>query len=295
MFVERGVRLTSEIATIRAALKSSETLRQLLNSDTDDAKRLGAAFTDRPDLTYWRIYDHCASVTRLYSVFAAFIEDVLEEWLSLLSQLTPKYEDLDARIRNQHRDGVGVLLSHLERKRYRSLTANQVISGLFQGLNGAATYELLPEAYFSHERNYGPAVLAAVFLNAGVDNLMQWMDGHRLIRGFIVNARGDSTTFEAELRNFLEYRNDAAHGRVDNFLGTEALLQMADFVEVVSAALIERLIEELCRLRERRGETVECGTITEVFARARAVVAQIASTRFERAKRLFCEASAFVD
>jgi hypothetical protein len=278
MFVELGARAASEIATIRATLNVSETLRQFLTKETDEAKQLGAYFADRPNLADWRIYDHCAAVTRLYSVFAGFVEDVLEEWLQFLSRLTPKYEELEGRVRNQHRDGVGRLLSQLERKRYETLTATQVINGLHQGLNGNDVYELLPEAYFAHDRNYGPEVFATVFRNAGVNKVTEWIDGHRLVRSFIVNVRGDSTTFEAELRNFLEYRNDAAHGRIDTFLGTQALLQFADFIEAVSAALVECLLEELWKLREKRGETVVCGAITEVFKKAGVVVAQIAGT-----------------
>jgi MAE_28990/MAE_18760-like HEPN len=256
-------------------------------------KLLSARFPDQPNFADWRIYDHCAVVTRLYSVFAAFVEDVLEEWLSFLSRLTAKYEDLNERIRDQHRDGVGRLLSQLQRRRYRTLTAAQVIGGLHQALNGAEAYELLPQAYFAHDRNYSPEMLAAVFLNAGVDNVTQWMDGHRLVRYFIVNVRVDSTTFEAELKNFLEYRNDAAHGRVDNFLGTEALLQFADFVEAVSGALVERLLEEFCKLRDRRGETVDCGVITEVFTKAGAVVAQIASVSIRTGEAIILRGERF--
>lgn len=275
MFVEVGARAAGEIATVCAALRLSESTRELLAADSEDAKRLSAYLPARPELSDWRIYDHCASVTRLYSVFAALVEDLLEEWLVFLSQLTPRYQDLEQRIRDQHRDGVGRILAQLQHKRYRALTAAQVISGLHHGLTSLEPYELLPEAYFSHDRNYGPAVVDYVFRSAGVDSVTQWVSGHRFVRDFIANVRGDATTFEAELKNFLEYRNDAAHGRVDAFLGTEALLQVAEFIGAASAALVERMLEASCKLRETRGQAMEYGTITEVFPKAHAVVATI--------------------
>jgi hypothetical protein len=293
MFVELGARAASEISTIRAALKVSESVRKLLAENNGDAKRLQTRLPSPPELPDWRIYDHCAALTRLYSVFAAFVEDLLEEWLLFLSRSTPKYQDLEERVRNQHRDGVGRILLQIQHKRYRALTTAQIISGLHNGLNDGNPYELLPQAYFSHDRNYGPEILETIFRGAGVDRITQWFDRHRFVRSFIVNIKGDSTTYDAELKNFLEYRNDAAHGRVDNFLGTEALLQTTDFIGAIIGALVERILEASCKLREERGETLDCGSITEVFTKAHAVVVKVANVTLRKGEPLILRGECF--
>ncbi|MGD1920686.1 MAG: MAE_28990/MAE_18760 family HEPN-like nuclease [Pleurocapsa sp.] len=62
---------------------------------------------DIPKTQEWRIYDHCAAVTKLYAIYENFVEDLIKDWLRLLPELFLNYDDLDDRIRNTHQSGVG--------------------------------------------------------------------------------------------------------------------------------------------------------------------------------------------
>jgi hypothetical protein len=128
-------------------------IKSMKLSDEDTELILGTLIQDIPKVIEWRVYDHCAVVTRLYAIYERFVEDLVRDWLVLLPGLFSRYSELEETIRNTSQIGVERLLLDLRKNRYKHLSIEEVIRGLFHGATDETEYELLPDAFLFHEQN----------------------------------------------------------------------------------------------------------------------------------------------
>jgi hypothetical protein len=242
---------------------------------------------DIPKYKEWRIYEHCAVLTRLYAVYEDFVEELISDWLILLPGLYPCYSDLEETIRNTHQMGVGRLLTELKKSRYKHLSSEKVMQGLFYGTTGEKEYELLPDAFLIHEQNFRRETLDRLFANSGIPNAWVWVEKHRAIKYFLEEIRGNENTPEGELNEFISYRNDAAHGFTDEVLGASALLELCDFVDALSQSLAELVTYQVIKRKELIGQIREVGKITEWFKKSNAGVAIVKEIKLSVGNKLF--------
>ena len=284
--------LQQQITGVRNAIMTSDLLRSYYTGAIRVSPKNKAIKELRiisPDNTEWRIYDHCAAVTRLYSIYEGFVEKLIASWLNTLPDLVPVYADLDEAIRKTHRYGVGQLLRELDKDRYEDVRAEQVIQGIYNGLFASDRYELLPAVFLMREQNLRRSTLEKIFANAGVANCWNWIEKHRNTQDFIRDVRGHSNTAESELTALVQYRNEASHSdEVEQFLSAKGLLEVADFVEALCLSLTELLNYKILVHRERRGEVRLIGEITESF-RSGAVVARVEHATLSIGEHIFLE------
>ena len=281
MFQNLLMAVKANISTIRSIIKTNDKIRYVAFGDvseyTEDTKTiLMDIFQDVPEVTDWRIYDHCAVVTRLYAIYETFVEDLIRDWLILLPSLYSNYSKLNETIRTTHQSGVGRLLQEILKKdniRYDNLSVQQVIYGLLNGENGEDNYELLPQAFLFHEQNLRKNSLEKLLANAGIFDSWGWILKHRYVKYFIEEIRANETSIEKELNTLISYRNDAAHGtNIDNWLAAEALLELCDFVESLCQALTELVNYQVLERKKSIGQAQEVGKITEWFKKRQAAI-----------------------
>ncbi|WP_231867054.1 MULTISPECIES: MAE_28990/MAE_18760 family HEPN-like nuclease [unclassified Anabaena] len=284
------------IATVSSIIKTNNRLMEIsfasgavIKTETSEEADLilNNLLQDIPKAREWRIYDHCAVVTRLYAIYERFVEELISDWLILLPELYPCYSDLEETIRNTHRVGVGRLLVELNKSRYEHLTSEKVMQGLFYGNTGEKEYELLPDAFLIHEQNLRRETLERLFANAGISNAWVWVEKHRAIKHFLEEIRGNQNTAEGELNEFISYRNDAAHGVPDDVLGASALLELCDFIDALCEALAELVTYQVIKRKKLIGKIREVGTIIGWFKRANAGVAKVAEIKLSVGNQLF--------
>ncbi|WP_236141168.1 MAE_28990/MAE_18760 family HEPN-like nuclease [Nostoc sp. CMAA1605] len=284
------------INTVRSIIKTNDRLMEIAFASDAVMKTeiheeteiiIGKLLQDIPKAKEWRIYDHCAVVTRLYAIYERFVEELISDWLILLPGLYQRYSDLEETIRNTHQMGVGRLLTELKKSRYEHLTSEKVMQGLFYGNTGEKQYELLPDAFLIHEQNLRKETLERLFANAGIPNTWIWVEKHRSIQNFLKEIRGNQNTAEGELNEFIAYRNDAAHGFPDQVLGASALLELCDFVDSLSQALAELVTYEVIKRKEFIGQIREFGKITEWFKKSNAVVAIVKEVKLSVGEKVF--------
>ncbi len=188
----------SNIDTICSVLKINDDLRELLFSQDNSGRQILAQheqFTSLleniPQRKDWQICDHCTAVTQLYAVYESFVEKLILEWLQVVPQLFPNYLDLEPKIQNAHREGIGRLLIELNKNRFKELTAEKVMQGFLAGVTGSTTYELLPEAFLSQDQNLRQEVLEKLFADVGINKAWSWLIKYRKIKKFMVEIRGD--------------------------------------------------------------------------------------------------------
>ncbi len=294
MFDELIKTLIANIATIRAILQTNDRLRSIVfkkegvNDDKLEEKTEFIALIDKvPDETEWQIYDHCAAVMRLYAIYERFVEDLISDWLLLIPELVSCYSNLEDKIQNTHREGIGRLLVDLNKNRFQHLSIEKVVQGLFNGITSAGQYELLPEAFLLHEQNLRKEVLAKLFADAGIENAWEWVKNHREINNFVEEVRGSQNTAEAELKQLIDYRNEAAHGFVDQILGTQELLDLGDFVESLCKSLSELVTYHVILGQTSTGKAREIGKITEWLKEPKAAIAKVNKVTLTLDKNLF--------
>lgn len=265
------------ISTVRSIIKTNEKFRDIAFGKSANSKQefkeYVELFNNFPNVRAWRVYDHCATVTRLYAIYERFVEDLVSEWLEILPELFPRYSDLEDKIKTTHQIGVGRLLLDLKKNRYEHLSIEKVIRGLFRGVTDTEKYDLLPHAFLVHEQNLRKDILDKLLADAGISNAWNWIDKHKAIKNFIKDIRGNQNTAEGELNELISYRNDAAHGApIDDFLGSNALLELCDFVENLCQSLAELATYKVIERKKIIGQAKEIGEITEWFKKSNAGV-----------------------
>ncbi|HAN73473.1 MAG TPA: hypothetical protein DCQ63_03665, partial [Planktothrix sp. UBA8402] len=237
------------ISTVRKIIQTNDRLREIVFGDetvaqekSDENTQLTNLIEYLPSKREWRVYDHCASVTRLYAIYEGFVEELITNWVQSLPEMFPLYSDLNDKIKDTHQIGVGKLLLELKKKknRFQHLSVDKVVRGLWRGVTDGKQYELVSDAFLLHEQNLRKEAIEQLFSGVGIPNTWVWVENHRAIKHFVENVRARENTAEGELEQLIEYRNEAAHRAIiDETLGETELLDLCNFVEALCKALAE--------------------------------------------------------
>ncbi|WP_017659449.1 MAE_28990/MAE_18760 family HEPN-like nuclease [Baaleninema simplex] len=263
--------LQLNIKVIRAMARTNDSLQKLaFSSKLRRSKEL--AQTDKylkklveelpADSKYWRVYNHCSTVTRIYAIYENFVEKLISEWLLLLPSLVTEYQDLDNKIQETHREGVGRLLCQ---PKHRTLLTYKIIRGLFQGVTNTEGYELLPDAFFKRNENLRKQPLGELFKNSGINDSWQWIENNRYVRDFI-NSLSDDTTLENKLKIFIDYRNSAAHGNPSDILDVDGLVELCNLIESLCKAMVELVVYNILSKKEEINPNIKLGQVIKWFS-----------------------------
>ncbi len=283
MFSHLTSQLSTELETAQKVLAANEALRDLLiahqvaltalpaelPAGADDSSKAAHALSrlvpDAPSKVDWRIYDHCAALTRLYAAYERFVGELVGEYVRLLPKLYGKYSDLPASITTQHRVGIGqILLKMGEKGLYKKLEEEVVVRELAAGLSGASGYTLLADAFFIDRQNLRFEVLGRLFGALGFRHCGRYINKHTAVTDFIKQERADSSSPQKELDTFIEYRNEAAHKKVENVLSIDAIGAMGRFIAAIGRALAEMVEEGVLQRRMEMGHYSQVLAVLEI-------------------------------
>ena len=276
---------------IRQSIRLNEKLRNLASrtvNEIDDSTLFKELIEVIPTDREWLGYENCAAVTRLYAIYESFVEALIVKWIEELPRLVPKYSDLDEKIKETHIDNVGRILRERNKQRFNGLSLESAIYKLYCGFTDTQPYELLTDAFIIHDRNLRKEDLEDLLKNAGIDqSAWNWIKNNRNIKVFVQDVIQE-TTAEGLLKGLIEYRNNAAHSLTINvILGSDELLQLCNFVEMVCEALSELATYQLLLKQEKQGQFVKIGKISEWFKTPQAGVAKISNIKLKVGDRLF--------
>lgn len=282
MSTDIAMKAVQHAKTVKSLLGIGERLRDLATQNSNAAPVAGQVvspladlLSQVPDSITWRIYDHCATLTRLYSIYEEFIGDVVRSWLGELPTHSSVYGSLVDSFRTEHRKGVAKVLGDLDKDRFSHLDPPSVVRQFLEALDGANPYSLLPEAFLHDGRSLKRERLDQLFALIMLEGGWQWVAQHRYVSDYFAQVRGGENTADSELRTFIQYRNDAAHGNVDEVLGTSTLSQYADFVMSVCLAIDELRLWNSVRRKVGQGVARKIGNVTERFSNKRVIIAKI--------------------
>jgi len=291
MFGHLLTQLSSEVETVRKALTISERLRDLLtqhrtvlaalsaeqNRSADEAslvvREVSAMLAETPDKLDWQIYDHCAALTRLYSAYERFVGDLVDEYVDLLPELYKTYDELPSAVTIQHRVGIAqILLKIGDRGPYKQLTEHALVGELAAGLSGASGYKLMSDAFFIDRQNLRFEVLVRLFSTLGFEKAGRYINRHQAVLTFIRSERADSSSTQKELEAFIDYRNEAAHRKVENVIAIDAIAGIGRFVVALGSAIADLVEEAVLQRRMELGDYDIILAITEIHHDGRVVI-----------------------
>jgi hypothetical protein len=289
--------LNDDINTVRSIINISEKLREIIADNpsqlnTEDLKYIQA---NAPLGDKWRVNDHCSSITRLYAIYENFVENLVRDWIILLPQLYSCYQGLPESVRNQHKTGCATLLGNeYKRNRFDSLDEKDIIKNLFDTeYENTSRYNLTSAAFLLHEANLRKEQLTQLLANAGIsaNDSWQWIENHKEVKIFIDN--NDKRSVEKELKNFIELRNNSAHGKVDTVLNANDLLKLCDFVEVICQAISELVLYCFVSRKIEIGKLQKIGKVVNWYQQQQACRVKILdeppalNKRLEIGKKVF--------
>jgi hypothetical protein len=263
MFARLTSQLENEVQTALKVLAVNEAVRDLVISQSDflstlqgempagadatvqTAHSLASLVPSAPGKLDWQVYDHCAALTRIYAAYERFVSDLVAEYVSVLPQLYGKYSELPTAVANQHRKGIGHILLKLgETGLYKNIEEEVVVAQLAAGLSGAAGYALLTEAFLIDRQNLRFEALVRLFSSLGFENSGRFIENYPAVSDFVSRERPEGSSAEKELQSFIEYRNEAAHKKVENLLSKEETATIGGFVCALGYALADMVKNE---------------------------------------------------
>jgi len=281
MFDNTTAELLEQIETLTEAAKLSDVVRE-------EAARLSAlggprnAFENAlvagaPPLGLWRVYDHCAMVTRIYSVLDVFISSLARDVCDAYPRYRESYSKLPERVRKAHRVGFGKIILEIEEKRYhRTLDQADLVTTYLDGFNGTIPYRLIPEAFLAAKRALRFPELLAILNTLGFDEVEQKLAGHPFLRPYLADVPPAERkgSLQKRLDEFIDARNEAAHSAVSNTWATDRLFAVAYFVRDICLAIADIGATSFARRSLDLGMLTKIGRVTEVYGGGYIVVVQ---------------------
>jgi hypothetical protein len=254
----------ADLGDLHDVVATNETLRDFLfptnvaGEDPVVGAALSAIRHTAPARPVWAFHDHCAAITRLYSILEEFVDSVLKEYLALLPDIFPNYNDLPQPTLTQHRIGVSQILAKLGGKGlFGHLTEIETLRGITNGYSGQK-YTLLSEAFLTDTQNYRAEQINALFAYLGISNIWAGVEKHSRVAEYM-KMRDPNDTPKTLLKKIVDERNLASHSGTTSVLAPEEILSLIAFIETVVRAIAE--------IVRKTGATFQCsvGIRTEMF------------------------------
>lgn len=218
-----------------------------------------------------KIYSVSSCVTRLYGIFEHFVETQISDYLDVIPDLCA-FQDLSELMRKEYRIGISHLLNRLDGPRYNHLNHGDLIRWYHEALAAQQPYRFVAEALTRHDENLRLSVLRDMLKRVQLDDLQGWITHHEAIQALYEDKMAISSLVESELKNFVELRNDAAHGSLSNLPGSETLQRYCIMVSALIEAISSYFYREVILWRDRVGKAKCLGEVIEVFERPRAFI-----------------------
>jgi hypothetical protein len=185
----------------------------------------------------------------LYGYLERFIEDLIGEYLALLSGHVPTFTELPSTIQVNHLPLSLELALKADYQRYAgSVRVADIVARLHACFNTPDKYHLNGQAFAQHTANFRQTVVTSTFTRCGIADIGRALrraepfvdflkneDPEREVQAYV--GGGDDVVF-ARLDDLANRRNDVAHGTpVDDILSRDILRSYIGFIEAYASGL----------------------------------------------------------
>jgi len=218
-----------------------------------------------PPSTSWRIYDHCAAMSRIYALFEQFCESILADWIDF-RVLNVAFNSLPAKLQDSYAAGFASILSDIHKVRFNHISSSDLIAEYHKALKGEIGYRLTSECLTHHKGNIRWDDINVMFERCGIPLLGEWVANHQsLAHHFQTKSKILEQTI-SRLSEFVQYRNDSAHAlvEIDEILGHDEIVDLADFVMSFCLCLSDYVEKSSIEHLMSSGLATKIGVVAEI-------------------------------
>lgn len=265
---QKHLRKTIEkLDTLGRLILFNESVRNHISSTDDKSTSFLEISNNNLSISESRTIEHCLVITRLYSLLESFIHNKIEEWTKTLSILYSQ-EDLSDSFKQSYKNKIAHLVKMYRENspRNKNETLLTIINDYNNFLQGSDLYTLSPNALMYHDNNLRFNTLTSLLNSLIISNSERFISSHHLIETFFSDGLGLTSTIENELNQFVEYRNAASHGDIDDILGNQPLLGYIEFIKRICSSIDDLFFNQELQTREAHGLAFEIGKVTEKYS-----------------------------
>jgi hypothetical protein len=220
-----------------------------------------------------REYTVSSCVTRLYAIVENFIETIISDYLDALSELV-RFSSLPVELKNEYRIGISYILSKIEQGRFDHLNHENVVEWYYIAIKDSDNYRFITDALTRHEQNFRLNIIESAFNKVQLKDFSSWVCKYPKIVALYADHSSVHEQLESEIKGFVQLRNDASHGTMDNLEGDDNLKRLCELNSAMINAISSFMRKSLILKRLDVGRLFEAGKVTEVFQENDAFVAK---------------------
>ena len=202
-----------------------------------------------------RIFEYKASIISLYGLLEKYVEIWIKEYLNSLSEVVPKYNQVDEKIRDNHFELSLKLINTIttrESAKYQHLTKEEVLKKLNECIVNPSNYQINTDAFvlLSGNLKHNKIVELFKYLNLDLNNeLLKNQDlNNEIGLDRITISQTSKDYLYNKINDLVERRNQIAHGlEVLDLLGISTLEPYIQFLEKYCQAIFEILVEQVIK------------------------------------------------
>lgn len=214
---------------------------------------------------------HTAIVVSAYGSYEQFVEATIQQYVARVERMCPKFADLPDAFRINHSRLSYQLIAKLGHSRYTGVVSEaSVIANLHSCLTPPGPYRLNYDAIVMHETNLWSTTLAEKLAQIGVEKALKKIRDQGVYSAYLTRKLGTASSAAShesafrELDELIQWRNEAAHGDVQNTLSVDLLMAILDYLDILAAAIAEVLRIEVWR-HQYKTDGIPLGQPVAVF------------------------------
>lgn len=202
------------------------------------------------DVASNKIFNYNSYIISLYGIFERYVEDLLGNYLTSVSELHHSYDDLPDIIKSNNISKSAELLLNIDLPKNKDLDSKDIIAALHNNIsNGNST--LNTQAFIQHKVNFRSSVINEYFKAIGVYELNKKICLYKPLSTLLYDAFGNIDNISSDklfeiINDLANRRNDVAHGAKNiDLLSPELLIEYCNFIKSYAEALYLFLLDKL--------------------------------------------------
>jgi hypothetical protein len=208
--------------------------------DNDFFKSVSLKFSS---LRERKILEYNSYIITLYGILENFLEDLVEEYLRVITKAFPKYNTLPKKICDNNRSLSIEFFSRIDRGRFKGYPLESLLSTLNSSFV-QNTSHIVYEAFRIHSSNFRYDSIITFLERIGISNcLAEVLDYPPLRKYFEKDYAGYkkhelNPILKGLTEDLAEKRNEVAHGlNYGNILSPAIVLDIINFIEALAVSL----------------------------------------------------------
>ncbi|BBB67623.1 hypothetical protein UNDYM_3370 [Undibacterium sp. YM2] len=251
--------LQNEITQLKSLLTLNEWTRSNQISLGEDAPQL----TSRNQFS--KLFDYSSMLLNLYSSYEDFINESARIWLKFISQQKIAI-DYD-KLATTYSYGVALILQKIDTSpRYANLNKKDLIKSLNDAIFDTRETVFFFEPFSADLNNLRLAELENLCARLQLTNIRNWFEEDI---GLLKLCEESDHTVESRLKDFIERRNEVAHGRrTSEIYALGPLKDLGNFIVELCRSITEFLMSKMLF----NWSHIEIGKISEKLQKADAYI-----------------------